>query len=284
MSTATRTPRLNWTDIVDEAAAIVSSYSTGVTLRQLFYRLVAAEVLPNTRSAYVTLSSKTAEARRDGGFPALIDRGRTILQAACSDDPVGALRKAASGYCRDRTEGQEVAIYLGVEKNAIVEQLWSWFGRLGVPILALGGYSSQTYVDEVVAAVDAEDRPAVLIYAGDFDPSGEDIDRDFKERTNGCFDEIVRVALNAEEVDEHMLPPQPGKATDSRANGFVARHGRLVQVELDALPPDVLRSLYQEEIDRFFDMSKHAAVLERESRERGRLALFVATWDDGERS
>ena len=79
----------------------------------------------------------------------------------------------------------------------------------------------------------------MLIYAGDHDPSGEDIDRDFLERTD-CFDEVVRVALTAEQVAAYGLPPQPGKATDSRAAGFVERHGRLVRVELDALDPNAL--------------------------------------------
>ena len=52
--------------------AIVQSYSTGVTLRQLFYRLVSALLLPNTQSAYKRLSSVTAEARRRGEFPELV--------------------------------------------------------------------------------------------------------------------------------------------------------------------------------------------------------------------
>ena len=83
----------------------------------------------------------------------------------------------------------------------------------------------------------------MLLYAGDHDPSGEDIDRDFIARTD-CWDEVRRVALTAAQVEQYALPPQPGKETDSRAAGFVERHGRLVQVELDALPPDVLRDLF----------------------------------------
>jgi hypothetical protein len=123
-------------------------------------------------------------------------------------------------------------------------QLEAWFGALGLPILALGGYSSQTFTRQVRLDARRQRRPAVLLYGGDFDPSGEDIDRDFTART-GCFRDVVRVALTSDQVAEHELPPQPGKATDSRADGFVARHGRLVQVELDALPPEVLRALYQ---------------------------------------
>lgn len=287
MSVATGRPRLDWSEIVDQAAAIVSSYATGVTLRQLFYRLVAAEVLPNTTSAYKTLSARTAEARREDGFPALIDKTRSIQQLACSDDPLTALQTLAGRYRLDRTEGQDHAVYLGVEKKGLVEQLWSWFGDLGIPILALGGYSSQTFCDEVAADVGREDRPAVLIYAGDFDPSGEDIDRDFEERTEFAFAEVVRVALSAQQVEEYGLPPQPGKATDCRAGGFVARHGRLVQVELDALPPDVLQGLYADAIARLWDESEYEEVLAQESREREQLRGFIETWErdrgEGER-
>ena len=118
----------------------------------------------------------------------------------------------------------------------MVTQLEAWFGELGLPILALGGYSSQTFTRQVLVDARRQRRPAVLLYGGDFYPSGEDIDRDFIAR-KGCFSDVVRVALTSDQVAEHRLPPQPGKATDSRADGFVARHGRLVQIELDALPP-----------------------------------------------
>ena len=64
------------------------------------------------------------------------------------------------------------------------------------------------------------------------------------------------------------LPPQPGKGTDSRAAAFVARHGRLVQVELDALPPDELRRLYEQTLEPLWDVSAFRASMEREGNER----------------
>jgi hypothetical protein len=259
--------RLDWNTILERAAAIVSDYDTGVTLRQLFYRLVAAELLPNTQGAYKALSSHTAEARRQGAFPDLIDRTRQIHRDVSFAGPEDARRFLFSLYRRDRTEGQAFSLYLGVEKNGIVEQLRSWFGDYGVPILALGGYSSQSYVQNVAADVGEQGRPAVLIYAGDFDPSGEDIDRDFLART-GCFLETVRVALTPEQVKDYELPPQPGKETDSRATGFVRRHGQLLQVELDALPPDVLHSLYQEAVAPYWDMSAYLTSLVKEKEDR----------------
>ncbi len=259
-------PRLDWSAILEQAAEIVDRYDTGVTLRQLFYRLVAAEILPNTRVAYCTLSKVTAEARRQDRFPALVDRTRQIHRYRTFGGPDEARSWLSRIYRRDRTEGQEYSIYLGVEKAGIVEQLESWFGDLGISILALGGYSSQSYVDEIAKDVQEQTRPAVLIYAGDFDPSGEDIQRDFIERA-GCFDEVVRIALNAEQVDEYDLPEQMGKATDTRARGFIERHGKLVQVELDALPPDVLKRLYTEAIAKFWSDAAYGKIMKRERRE-----------------
>jgi len=268
--------RIDWPDVIERAASVVSSYSTSVTLRQLFYRLVSAQVIPNSQAAYKRLSSLTAEARREGGFPDLIDRGRQIHQRTYFSNVGHALRSIIAAYRLDRTEGQDVSLYLGVEKAGMVVQLESWFSRLGIPVLALGGYSSQTYVDETRSHVEDQDRDAVLLYAGDFDPSGEDIDRDFIERTD-CWDKVMRVALSAGQVREYGLPVNPGKTTDSRAAGFIQRHGSLMQVELDALDPDTLRSLFQTAIDGYWDESAYQAVLERERAGLWRLREVAGT-------
>lgn len=272
----------DWQDILEHAANIVNSYSTSVTLRQLFYRLVAQQILRNTKSEYGQLSARSAQARREGWFPTLIDQTRQIERAnplfTSTDEAKSWLKER---YLRDRTEGQEYSIYLGVEKAGIVEQLWSWFGyQYGFPIVALRGYSSQSFCDNVrddiyewpANQVDGSEsyRESVFIYAGDFDPSGEDIDRDFLGRV-GAFDHYVRVALSSELVLEHDLPPAMGKATDSRASSFMAKHGELVQVELDALPPDTLRQLYQDAIGGYWDPEPWEAAIALEKEERDSL-------------
>jgi hypothetical protein len=267
---------IDWGQVLSQAADIVRSYDTNVTLRQLHYRLVASETIPNTKSAYKTLSDRTAKARRNGTFPDLVDLTRSIERAPSWDDPAHALASLANWYRRDRTEGQDVSIYIGVEKKGLVAQLDSWFGDLGIPILALGGYSSQSFVDVVRVDARGQDRKAVLLYAGDFDPSGEDIDRDFIERT-GCFDDVVRVALSATQVTSYGLPPAMGKTADARAPQFVARHGVLVQVELDALAPPDLRALYQAAIDEFWDTPPYDEVMEQEEHDRDLLVRLADT-------
>src|SRR5262245_57479113 len=270
---------LDWPDILERAADIVNSYDTLVTLRQLFYRLVAAEVLPNTQNAYKALSRHSAAARRKGTFPRLLDRGRVIHRPQTFDNPPVALEWLRDIYRRDRTEGQPVSLYLGVEKAGLLAQLDAWFGELGVPIIPFGGYSSESYEADIVEDVNDSDRPAVLLYAGDHDPSGEDIDRNFIEQT-GCWQEVRRVALNADQVEEYNLPPQPGKTTDSRARGFIERHGRLVQVELDALPPETFRALFEAAIAEFWDTKAYKAALKQERADDRLLARLVKDTSD----
>ncbi len=269
--------RQGWSRIVNRAREIVDGYDSLVTLRQLFYRLVAEMLLANTVSNYKQLSDRTAKARRAGEFPDLLDRGRTIHKDASWSSPAEILRAAASSYRRDRTEGQDFSLYLGVEKAGMIVQFEAWFAELGIPVLALGGYSSQSYVDTVAEHVARQARPAVLLYAGDFDPSGEDIDRDFVDRS-ACWDKVIRVALDAGQVEQYGLPPTPGKVSDSRAGAFVARHGRLVQVELDALEPSTLRGLYEAALADVWETSTYEMVLSREAAERLALTAFVAGW------
>jgi hypothetical protein len=262
--------RLDWPAVTAHAADVVNTYDTSVTLRQLFYRLVSDGTLPNTIGAYKGLSDRTTRAREAGWFPDLIDRGRTIHRYPTFSGPAQARGWLAAIYRRDRTEGQPWSVYLAVEKAGMVVQLQAWFGDLGVPILALGGYASHTYKQDVADDVDRAGRPAVLLYAGDHDPSGEDIDRDFVDKSD-CWAKVIRVALTGEQVTAYGLPPMPGKETDTRAAGFIARHGELRQVELDALDPEDLRRLYQAALDGFWDHDAYQATLDQEETDRSAL-------------
>jgi hypothetical protein len=271
--------RLNWQHVLDLARPIVEAYDTRVTLRQVFYRLVSLGVIPNNRSAYKKLSHLSSVARRDGSFPDLLDQTRQIHQAYAYQSPQQAVEELRDEYRLDRMAGQSETVCIGVEKSTLLEQLDDWFGDYGVPILALRGYSSQTYVDEVRRHIASYRRPAVLLYAGDFDPSGEDIGRDFVERT-GRWAHVVRVALSRDQVEEYGLPIEMGKASDPRAPQFMARHGGLWQVELEALPPETLRQEFQNGIGVFWDDDAYRHVLQQETADRTRLGELLGTLGD----
>jgi len=273
-------PRRSWKPIVARAKAIVDSYELPVTLRQLFYRLVVEALIDNSTYCYRRLSEVTAIARRAGAFPDLADLTREIVRYQTWADPTDAQDWLAEHYRIDRTEGQPYAVYLSIEKHALSTLLLDRFGDRGIPILPLGGYSSQTFVDDVVRDVEArrDDRRAILLLATDFDPSGEDLARDFEVRT-GCFDKVIRVALTAEQVAEYQVPESvapektdPDQTKDSRAKHFLGKYGRLRQAELDALPPDLLLTLFEDALVPFWDASAFEDACAREDDDRLDLA------------
>lgn len=266
-------PRLKWDEIVLQAAGIVRSYDTSVTLRQLFYRLVSAQVIPNSTNAYKQLSRTTAVARREGWFPDLIDNTRGIEEPAWWRGANRAVYAIKDQYRRDRTENQEFKIYIAVEKNALRTQLEHWFYEKGLPVLAFGGYPSQTFVNEIMEDIDKTEKPAILIYGGDFDPTGMDILRDFQARTAGKWEEVIRVALNEPQIAEFNLPPLPGKDWDSRAAGFEATYGEVIQVELDALPPETLKKIYADEVANWWDEDGFQESLKQEVIDREQIMM-----------
>ncbi len=270
-----RPSKYNWGTVIPAAVDIVKSYDTPVTLRQLFYRLVSLELLPNTRNAYTLLSSRTAELRRRGEFPDLLDNVRDIHAPLSFSGPDDALQFLLQIFRRDRTEGQHWTICLGVEKAGLVQQLTAWFGDRGIPVLSLGGFSSQTYVKRVLQYVEGQGRPAVLLYAGDYDASGLEIERDFVQRTP-AFMEVRRVALTLEQIAQYDLPLLAGKKSDSRAARFAEVHGGLFQVELDALEPPVLHALLEDAVSDYWHEAAYAAVMERERSEYKTLMEVLA--------
>ena len=98
----------------------------------------------------------------------------------------------------------------------------------------------------------------MLLYFGDFDPSGVDIERDLEDRLSryGAKDfKVKRIALTAEQIRHYDLPPMPVKRSDARAESFMATHGDR-SVELDALDPNLLQDIVKNSILENIDVRK----------------------------
>ncbi|MFE5524367.1 hypothetical protein ACFQ9Q_42595, partial [Streptomyces virginiae] len=76
-------------------------------------------------------------------------------------------------------------------------------------MLVVRGFGSQSYADVVRDCVAHEQRQAHLAVVGDFDCSGEDIERGWVERT-GCWSSVTRVLLTYEQVRAYVLPAKAG--------------------------------------------------------------------------
>ncbi len=290
-----------WDRILKRGRDIVLSYDTAVTLRQLFYRLFAEGLLPRARD-YQQLSHRTTIGIELDEFPALADTTRIIVRRPSWSGLDAFAPDAVASYRRDRTKGQDVQLWIGVEKATLSAQVQSWFGALGIPVVVTRGFGSTAYKRQVVSRVNADGRPAVLLYVGDLDASGKDILRDFEAKT-ACWKHVEPVAVLADHVEAYRLIMQPGKVTDSRAPAFKVANPQfahydwpdlapprawrgtltayrqaqrgLVQVEVEALDPNDLRALLTNAVDDWWDDEVHAAVLEQEAAERAELAALL---------
>ncbi|MEV7011680.1 hypothetical protein [Streptosporangium sp. NPDC051022] len=157
-----------------------------------------------------------------------------------------------------------------------------WLAEFGIPVVVVRGFSSQSYVEILRRRTHLDPRPAVLLYVGDFDASGEDIERDWIART-GCWAHAERVLLTGEQTRTRGLPAAEGKRDDPRWPAFAARHDldpdRPVQWEVEALEPVELQRALLTAVEPYVDHRILAAVLAEEDRQRRELRAFVARRD-----
>ncbi|MEW1632256.1 hypothetical protein AB0387_33680 [Streptomyces sp. NPDC089173] len=191
--------RIRWPAVVDRAREIAKSYEGGVTLRQVMYRLVSEGALPHTAPMYRRLSAQLGKARREGRFPGLIDTVREIHVPPAWPGADRFVAEMPGRFRLDRTEGQEHALYVAAEKDTLRQQLTGWLAYAGIPVLVVRGFGSQSHADVVRNRVTAGPRDAVLLVVGDFDCSGEDVERDRVART-GCWIRTERMLLTYEQV------------------------------------------------------------------------------------
>lgn len=264
-------------ELIDRVNGILAQYDGALTLRQVYYRLVAAHIIPNTEKAYKALSARLTDARRAGLVDPrrIIDRLRRAERVSCWEDLRGFLEAVREGYRREKWTSQPVAVEVWCEKDALAGVLEPITEEYEVTLYPCRGYNSYSALLEAADRIAETGKETVVLYFGDFDPSGQDMPRDIRDRLAADFGvevDLQLVALTPEQIAEYHLPPAPAKRTDTRAAAFVAKHGD-VSVELDALPPDVLQTLVRDSIEGL--LSAFEAEGETEETERTQLAAVI---------
>lgn len=230
-----------------------------LTVRQLYYQLVARDVIENTLQSYKRIAGLINDAKLAGDidWDAIEDRTREFITGnhwELGSDITGA---CASQFKMDMWANQDFRLFVIIEKEALVGVLEGMCRKWDVPILAARGYPSGTVLREfaqqhLLPALEAEQCPMIL-HLGDHDPSGIDMTRDLQERIvmfteNAMWGEsIKRIALTRDQIDEVRPPENPAKSTDSRFANYRKIHGTS-SWELDALNPSYLNQLVERHI------------------------------------
>lgn len=266
----------NW--ITQNSIEILKRYEN-ITLRGLHYQLVGLG-MTNTTQHYKRVVSAMIKARWGGSiaFESFIDHDRETLGKTKFEEtnPPNKIDEAKyqiklwmENYYKNRWENQYIYPEVFIEKKALIGAFEKVCKKYDVALNPCKGYPSLTFLHDAKLRFQKamnENKECIILYFGDYDPSGEDIPRSIQENLNemGVNVKVHRIALMEYQVIEWELPPAPTKIGDSRT----AKWGGLGQVELDAVTPDKLYSLCENAILKYFDNDLYVELKENESDER----------------
>jgi len=257
----------NWTekqlDKLNKVKAVLEELSDYIplTLRQIYYQLVGKGFIDNNKSQYTMLSILLKWARICGyiKWKDIEDRTRVFHNGMGWDDKRDFVEQEVSsflsGYRRDLMQSQEKYIEVWIEKDALSSIFKRITFRYGVSTVVCRGFSSVSFLNDFKSRLsNYEDKTPLMLYFGDFDPSGvemlESIKTTLQDELRVEEIEFKRIALTKEDIFNYKLPHNPDalKKTDTRAKKHVEAYGELA-VELDALRPDILEEKIKEAIE-----------------------------------
>lgn len=295
-------------NITDSLAEFFEPRGIKPTLRTMFYRLYSLGIIPNTKGSYQKLGKLLVEARKSGkiSWESFADGAhREVLgeyeKAEEYLDPIQDAKNwvAWVSHLREKPEykigrwfNQPNYVEVWIEKDAMASTFQSILNDREVPIVINKGYSSWTFLhDNAMRIQEHSDKDVHILYFGDFDPSGLDMEEGHLANGLNFFNDGMdidfhRISVSLEQIQKYKLPELPSEREtidkakrDPRLKKFIDEYGRLILVELDAMlaiVPDKFISIIQNSVDKYFDDSIYQDVLklQTENAEIKRQYLF----------
>ncbi|MCX5671212.1 MAG: hypothetical protein NTU94_07845 [Planctomycetota bacterium] len=255
-----------------------------MTVRQTYYRLVSRQAVENALGGYRATMNALKTARLKGMIPweHVEDRLRPPRHVSMWDSPAEFAEAVWPQYRRDVWKTQPALLESWLEKDALSGIFEQVLEPYGVTLNVGRGYDGWSSIKEAADRYGAGDgsdggRPVSVIYFGDHDPSGEDMQRSLGKRLAhfGSRPAIERVAILREDIERYNLPPDFAKKSDTRARAFIEAHGDEA-VELDALPAAVLRQRLTDAVEKRMDMDALVDVQREEAGDKRRVKVWMS--------
>jgi hypothetical protein len=280
--------------LLSQIQGIVDSYlkqGIRMTLRQLYYQLVAQDIIPNAVEVYKRLGTLVSDARYNGkiDWNAVEDRGRPQSMSSEWDNVRSLVDSAIASYRLPRWKDQVNYVELFTEKDALSSVLEPITEKYHIRLVVNKGYTSSSVIYELskrLARKLKEGKYVKLLYLGDHDPSGLDMLRDINERLTELLQggneyiypafQIIPVALTGAQIRQYNPPPNPAKISDPRAEGYIQKYGN-VSWEVDALKPEVMIGIVETAIQKQIDLDKYNAWIAKEREQAKVLRDFAET-------
>jgi hypothetical protein len=149
----------------------------------------------------------------------------------------------------------------------------------GVDFQPMGGFGSFNKANDI--AQDNDGRPLIVLYVGDYDPSGMWMsERDLPERIaryGGDHVTVKRIALKRSDLLHLPSFPASDKRKDPRYKWFLENYGTRCW-EIDAMNPNTLRNRVKRAIISLIEPTAWQRCKAVERAERDSLATVLRTW------
>jgi hypothetical protein len=208
----------------------------------------------------------------------IVDETRRRERVSTWDNPAAYARTVARSYRRDFWNQQPARVEVWSEKGTVRGVLQPVLREYAVAFRVMHGFASATAVYDV--AQDDDGRPLVVLYVGDYDPSGmfmseQDLPNRL-EKYDGGHVELRRIALKREQT-QGLLSFASDKKADKRYRWFVGIYGHRCW-ELDALDPNVLRDIVEAEIKSEIEPETWARCVRVNKAEQASLRHVLDKW------
>jgi hypothetical protein len=265
-------------EAIKEAISQALMEDAPMTVRQVFYRLVSSGVIAKTEGEYKsTVVRLLGDMRRNGEieFDWIADNTRWMRKPRTYSSLESMLKRTAEAYRRSVWDNQECYVEIWLEKDALAGVLYEETSAWDVPLMVVRGFSSITFLHSAAEVIADIGKPAYLYYFGDYDPSGlvipQKVEQGIREFAPYADITFERVAVTPAQISGMNLPTRPTKKTDSRAKSFVGE-----SVEVDSIPPKILRRIASNCITRHIDDDAYDVLLKAEESERATLMSLVS--------
>jgi hypothetical protein len=271
-------------ELITAAHAILAEIQPA-SIRAVCYQLFTRGLIRDMgKSETNRVSKQLVYAREEGLIPWewVVDETRGAERTPSWNRPEDFARAVSRSYRRNRWAQQPQQVEVWSEKGTVRGTLAPVLDRYGVTFRVMHGYSSATVVNDVSEASMDDVEPLLVLYAGDWDPSGmhmSEVDLPERiERYNGYI-AIERVALTREHTVFGGLPSFSAatKKGDTRYHWFVQHYGHSCW-ELDALSPVILREAVERNILGLIDIEEWERCEAVEKVERESLVEVMGRW------
>ena len=258
-----------------------------ITGRGIGYKLFVAGLIPSMAiNEMQRVYRLLKEAREDGTIPWswIVDETRGIEIAASWANPEEFAEEMTAAYRRSFWDQQSKRCLIMSEKGTCRGLLKPVLNKYGVGFNPVHGFTSAT--DAYNISQDDDGRELVVIYVGDYDPSGlcmseVDLPKRF-EQYGGDHITLKRIALTGEQVLELPSFPASDKKKDPRFKWFTGRYGNQCW-ELDALDPNALRDCVEKHIKELIEPEAWERCERVNAAEKKNLEEFLVKWNEREK-